>query len=48
MLHLTLVHTVGHLHGGLDLYNNGFSGGMVAGIMVPMLDWIQERRRHES
>lgn len=47
ILHLTLVHTVGHLHGGLDLYNNGFSGGMVAGIMVPMLDWIKERTRHE-
>ncbi|MBN1243498.1 MAG: DUF1576 domain-containing protein [Spirochaetales bacterium] len=47
LLHLTLVHNVGHLHGGLDLYNNGFSGGMVAGIMVPMLDWIRERRRHE-
>jgi hypothetical protein len=48
VLHLTLVVNVGILHGGLDLYNNGFSGGMVAGILVPILDWIKEVRRHEA
>ncbi len=32
MLHLVLVQTVGGLHGGLNLYNNGFAGGMKAEI----------------
>jgi len=48
ILHLTLVVNVGSLHGGLNLYNNGFSGGMVAGILVPILDWIKETRKHET
>ncbi len=48
MLHLTLVVNVGTLHGGLNLYNNGFSGGMTAGILVPILEWIDDWRRHES
>ncbi len=48
VLHLALVVNVGVLHGGLNLYNNGFSGGMVAGILVPVLDWLREGRRNES
>jgi len=48
MLHLVIVVNVGMLHGGLNLYNNGFSGGMTAGILVPVLDWIKERRNRES
>ncbi|TFG81716.1 MAG: DUF1576 domain-containing protein [Spirochaetales bacterium] len=47
MLHLVMVQTVGVLHGGLNLYNNGFAGGMTAGILVPILEWIREWRRHE-
>ncbi|NDL66974.1 DUF1576 domain-containing protein [Anaerotalea alkaliphila] len=45
MLHLTMVGNVGALHGGINLYNNGFSGGIVAGVMVPVLDAL--RRRNE-
>jgi len=33
-LHLSMVMHVGWLHGGLNLYNNGFSGGIVAIIIV--------------
>lgn len=38
MLHLTLVTNIGIIHGGINLYNNGFSGGLVAGFMLPILD----------
>ncbi|WP_071130782.1 DUF1576 domain-containing protein [Enterococcus timonensis] len=39
-LHLALVTNVGYLHGGLNLYNNGFSGGFIAALMVPVLDHL--------
>ncbi len=48
MLHLCIVVNVGYLHGGLNLYNNGFSGGVVAGILVPVLQWIDDWRHHET
>jgi len=47
-LHLVVVVNVGFLHGGLNLYNNGFSGGLVAGILVPLLEAISERRRESG
>ncbi|WP_457752557.1 DUF1576 domain-containing protein [Thermococcus sp.] len=37
MLHMFVVLNVGYLHGGINLYNNGFSGGIVATILVPIL-----------
>lgn len=33
-LHLTVAHNVGVIHGGLNLYNNGFSAGLVATAIV--------------
>lgn len=33
-LHLAVVHNVGIIHGGLNLYNNGFSGGLVATVIL--------------
>ena len=38
MLHFILVTKVGDIHGGMNLYNNGFSGGIVAGFLVPIVD----------
>ncbi len=38
ILHLTLVTNIGIIHGGINLYNNGFSGGLVAGFLVPIID----------
>jgi len=38
MLHLTLVTQIGVIHGGINLYNNGFSGGLVAGFLLPIID----------
>ena len=38
MLHLALVTNIGVIHGGINLYNNGFSGGLVAGVLVPIIE----------
>lgn len=38
ILHLTLVTNTGIIHGGINLYNNGFAGGLVAGFLVPIVD----------
>lgn len=37
-VHLSVVMNVGYLHGGINLYNNGFSSGIVATILVPIID----------
>jgi len=29
--------TVGSLHAGLNLYNNGFAAGIVASVLVPVI-----------
>jgi len=36
-VHSSVVQTVGALHGGLVLYNNGFAAGLVAAILVPVI-----------
>lgn len=38
VLHMILVTNVGIIHGGINLYNNGFSGGIVAGVLIPVVD----------
>ncbi|MGM0397183.1 MAG: DUF1576 domain-containing protein [Bacillota bacterium] len=37
-LHISLVSNLGYLHGGMNLYNNGFSGGFIAAILVPLFE----------
>ncbi|WP_425447589.1 DUF1576 domain-containing protein [Dethiothermospora halolimnae] len=37
-LHLSVVMNVGYLHGGINLYNNGFSTGIIASVLVPIID----------
>jgi Protein of unknown function (DUF1576) len=32
-----VVQTVGQLHGGLVLYNNGFAAGLVAAVLLPVI-----------
>lgn len=44
-LHLTMVMNIGELHGGMNLYNNGFSGGLVAATFVPIIEVF---RKEES
>lgn len=38
VMHLSLVMNIGYLHGGMNLYNNGFSAGLIAAILVPIID----------
>lgn len=45
MLHAVIVMCTAQMYGGLNLYNNGFSAGWVAIIMVPALEsFIREAR----
>jgi hypothetical protein len=37
-LHLSMVMNIGVVHGGTNLYNNGFSGGLIASILVPVFE----------
>lgn len=39
-LHLAVVQNIGLVHGGLNLYNNGFSAGIVAGFLLPIFNMI--------
>lgn len=42
-LHLSVSMNVGVVHGGMNLYNNGFSAGIIATILVPVLDVFKRR-----
>lgn len=46
-LHLAVVQSIGTVHGGLNLYNNGFSAGIVAGFLLPIMNTIKEHRDKE-
>lgn len=37
-IHLLVVMNIGALHGGINLFNNGFSGGLVAAVLIPIFD----------
>ncbi|WP_223427290.1 DUF1576 domain-containing protein [Tateyamaria pelophila] len=43
MVHVSAAQTVGVLHGGLNLYNNGFAAGFVAATIAPVALAIQAR-----
>lgn len=47
-IHTAMVNNIGFLHGGLNLYNNGFSGGFVAAILVPVFDLIVKPRQERT
>lgn len=40
-MHWILVGNLSFLHGGLNLYNNGFAGGFIAAVAVPLLQTIK-------
>lgn len=46
-LHLAVVQSIGTVHGGLNLYNNGFSAGIVASILLPIMDMIKDHKDKE-
>ncbi len=43
-LHSSVALNVGIVYGGMNLYNNGFAGGIVAIFMVPVVQSISDRR----
>ncbi|WP_394283237.1 DUF1576 domain-containing protein [Frisingicoccus sp.] len=42
-LHAAVVKNIGIVYGGMNLYNNGFSGGIVAAFLVPIVKSIENR-----
>jgi uncharacterized membrane protein len=44
-IHLTMVEVTSHWHGGFDLYNNGFAGGLTAILVVAILQWFSANKR---
>lgn len=47
-IHLFMVESTAAWHGGLDLYNNGFAGGLTATLIISILHWIQTNRTKED
>ncbi len=53
MLHVAIATCTSQMYGGLNLYNNGFSAGWVAIIMVPvlesfMLEYKNRKRKNQN
>lgn len=40
-VHLLVVERSAAWHGGLDLYNNGFAGGLTATLFVALIQWVK-------
>ena len=47
-LHMAVTMNISYLHGGLKLYNNGFSGGFVAAALVPLIEKIRSIRNNKA
>lgn len=47
-LHSSVALNVGIVYRGLNLYNNGFAGGIVAIFMVPVIESIVEKRKQKK
>jgi hypothetical protein len=43
-LHLAMVERTGAWHLGVNLYNNGFAGGLTATLMVAVIEWYRTNR----
>ncbi|MCK5116342.1 MAG: DUF1576 domain-containing protein [Candidatus Aegiribacteria sp.] len=42
-IHLVLVHQTGSWQGGMNLYNNGFAGGLTAAFIVSVIAWYRSK-----
>jgi hypothetical protein len=42
-VHSSAAQSVGVVHGGLNLYNNGFAAGIVASVLAPVIIALTER-----
>lgn len=43
-LHLSVAQSIGVIHGGMNLYNNGFSAGIVAAFLLPIMNTIASKK----
>ena len=43
--HVSMTLNISYLHGGMNLYNNGFSGGFIAATLVPIFTAIVLKKR---
>jgi len=46
-VHSSAALSVGHVHAGLNLYNNGFAAGIVAAVLVPIILAVRSRNNSE-
>lgn len=46
-LHKAVAMNVGYIHGGINLYNNGLAGGIVAGVLAPLYKNFFERNKYD-
>jgi len=46
-LHVNIVSNLGNLSGGLNLYNNGLAGGIVAMLLVPVIKSLRRARQEQ-
>ena len=44
VIHFIMVSQSGSWHGGMDLYNNGFAGGLTATIIVSVIQWYRTNK----
>jgi hypothetical protein len=44
-IHLVIVERSAAWHMGIDLYNNGFAGGLTATLIVAVMEWIRSNKR---
>lgn len=43
-IHLLLVLQTGSWHGGMNLYNNGFAGGLTAALIISVIQWYRTNK----
>ena len=43
-IHLLIVERTAAWHGGINLYNNGFAGGLTATLLITVIEWYRSNR----
>ena len=47
-LHIMILPLVSSLHGGFDLYNNGFSAGFIAAILISIIESFEQEYKYDN
>ena len=48
LLHVNVANYIGSVNSGLNLYNNGFAGGLVALFLVPLIDGLRRSDKEDE